>query len=1818
MAVVTRFAPSPTGFLHIGGARTALFNWLYARGRSGKMLLRIEDTDRERSTQAAIDAILDGLNWLGIGWDGEVVYQFARAARHREVVEQLLATGNAYRCYASPDELKDMRETARREGRSKLYDGRWRDRDQSDAPPGVKPAIRLKAPLTGETVIDDQVQGRVVWQNENLDDLVLLRSDGTPTYMLAVVVDDHDMDVTHIIRGDDHLTNAARQKQIYDALGWAVPVMAHIPLIHGPDGSKLSKRHGALGVDAYRAMGYLPVALRNYLVRLGWAHGDQEIFSTEEMIAAFDLPQIGRSPARFDFAKLESLNGHYIRQSADADLLAAIDQLLPHIEGGAQLAAKMTPALRQQWLKAMPSLKERAKTLLDLIDGAKFLWVDRPIPLDDKAKALLTAAGQALLKDVAARLAMVKRWTAETTEREVRILAEDKGLKLGAVAQPLRAALTGRTTSPGIFEVLHVLGKSESLARLEDQVGPIVPQIRPSDRLVRQISPRSRKEDADEARAISNFADCPNIVLLGDPGAGKSHTFRQLALASNAQLITARAFLVTPVLHADEALFIDGLDERRAGRGDRDTVDALVEKLFAATPKKVRISCRVADWLGESDLAAFRPFFEGNGGEPVVLLLERLSPYEQRMVLVEQGLSHGEAVDFITEAQSRGLSDFLENPQNLILLLKVVGNGQWPTTRRALFEMATTLLLQESNAERARAGGGIYSVAELRSAAGGLLAARLISDIEAISLSDQEGSAEVPSYRSFDIVNRTELQAVLGRRVFGAGPASETVDYTHRTTAEYLGAAWLTEQVRGGLPLGRVQALIGIDGHPAPELRGLHAWLAVHLREYADQLIDADPYGVLTYGDAASLTRSSCARLLQALARLSEDDPWFRSGDWQAPSIGALSRADMTQEFQTILRSPTSGFAVRSIVLEALATGTSLASMRDDLIAILVRHQSTFAERLFALRALIRIGAEGEAAIVDAYGTLGCDDSAIRLRAEIIETLYDRPFGPAEIVQLLKDTWSGDGRTTSHMLYTLAEKIPIADAPAVLDGIPPITPREGVQRRSAWDVAAFYERVLIRVWDSNSSFDPDRALKWLEVRRSMRGVYTGDRGERLRAVLSAQPERLRVVADRFLLNFVADEYCWLRFTRFREATLFEISADDLLDDVIHHLNDLPQDRAKETFLYEAALSLCHQATEAKGRAAFDDLYYLADTRPDLGDARTRGIQCVLPTEYFSHRTGDTEPEDNDAELERLRAGFAADAEGIRVGENLDRLTWAAMIYFALFNDVEQTASPRERLVTFLGPESTVAAVAGFKAVLERQDLPSFNEVLKLIGDHKRYNWWFVILAGMDEAWSASPDLDEISDDLWRAILAFDLTNPIPTRTGNHFGWLAQPWKQEVFRLRPNLVREAYSAVARLKLNAAEQYIAGLHELLHDQTLELFRSEVAIEFLRDFPNAPIDRLRDLLDAALKHESARIDLLSLARRVMTGTVVVDEAQRDAWLAVAFLLSPVEYEKAVEARARIKPGLVFELRSRTGFSRDDEGPRAELPLPQLEFLARLTGSLYPLAGYPPDGWSGNTNPWDASDYVRSLANVISANPSTIATLTLERLAGDPTLASYRQELLHSLAAQEQRRRDAEYDRPDWPKTVNALGNGPPATVADLHALLVAHLRDEAHLIARANTDNYKAFWNVDSYGKPTTPRPEEVCRDTLADRLRTHLAPLGISVEPEGHMVGDKRADISVAMPGRKVLTELKRDYHADVWTAAEQQLDRFYVHDPEAGGFGIYGVFWFGEKRPSRIPAPPGGRDRPDSAEEMESMLRDLMPPSFRRRIAVVVIDVSGPR
>ena len=464
MPVVTRFAPSPTGMLHIGGARTALFNWLFSRHHGGQFLLRVEDTDRARSNDEAVEAIFAGLKWLGLDWDQDPFFQSRNLARHQELGRRLLAGGKAYRCYTTSEELAEMREKARAEGRPSHYDGRWRDRDPSDAPAGVAPAIRLRAPDQGETVIDDQVQGEVRFAAAQLDDMILLRSDGTPTYMLAVVADDHDMGVTHVIRGVDHLTNAARQAQLFLALGWEVPEFAHIPLIHGPDGAKLSKRHGALAAQSYRDQGFLPEAMRNYLSRLGWAHGDDEIFSTDQMIEWFGLDAVGRSPARFDMDKLRNLNGTYIQQATDS-------RLIELIAPGLVADSEISPDIFSRVETLMPLLKQRAKSLVELADNARFLVTDRPIKMIPKAEKLLKGDAPVMLQKLLNQLKTLDDWTSGALEDSVTGFAETEKLKLGTVAQPLRAALTGSNASPGIFDVLAVLGRDESLGRIADAAG---------------------------------------------------------------------------------------------------------------------------------------------------------------------------------------------------------------------------------------------------------------------------------------------------------------------------------------------------------------------------------------------------------------------------------------------------------------------------------------------------------------------------------------------------------------------------------------------------------------------------------------------------------------------------------------------------------------------------------------------------------------------------------------------------------------------------------------------------------------------------------------------------------------------------------------------------------------------------------------------------------------------------------------------------------------------------------------------------------------------------------------------------------------------------------------------------------------------------------------------------------------------------------------------------------------------------------------------------------------------------------------------------
>ena len=1337
------------------------------------------------------------------------------------------------------------------------------------------------------------------------------------------------------------------------------------------------------------------------------------------------------------------------------------------------------------------------------------------------------------------------------------------------------------------------------------------------DRIVRQIHPEERQREGTAERRLSAFLTQPNIVLLGDPGAGKSHTFRELAAAYGGRYLAARAFLTLPVRNTGEVLLIDGLDERRGGRGDRDTVDALAAKLIEADPAAVRISCRVADWLGKGDLVSLEPFFEGRGGM-VVLALEALTLGERRAVLTDNGMSQAEAEALLREAEERGLAEFLDNPQNLLLLRRAVQSGAWPATRRDLFEMATRLMLREANSERARTGSGVYTGEELRLPAGAALAARLISDIEAISLADQDGTETIPSYRTLQFFEPAKTIAALGRRVFAAGPVPESVDYVHRTTAEYLGAAWLAQAVRAGLPIGRVVALVGVDGHPAPELRGLHAWLAVHLPEHAERLIDADPYGVLTYGDAASLSQTLCARLVGALGRLSRTDPWFRSGNYGSPAIAGLARADMVDEFRAVLRSPDAGFGVRGIVVEAAALGVPLPALRDDLARVLETGTLPYAERLYALTALLRLGDEGKASVLHACRTvIGTELASLRLRAEAIGRLYGDPFGPADVARLMDDILSSVDDADVGVLWKLPSRLPLADLPAVLDAVQTPARDAGVDRRNVWEVAAFFDRALLRGLESPGVLDSGRMLAWLRKRQAFADAYSTSNRVELRAALRSHPERLEGMLAHFLETFVPDDHRWYKLSRFREAAFFEIGPDQLIEGMLTAMVAEPAGSARELFFYEAALSLSYQTGDDSARA-FDRVYGLADDRNDLAAVRARSVSSDVPEGRFENRmqrvTRDAE-QTNDPD--RLRRDFARDAAAIASGAHLNGLIWAARVYLGIFNDVDRAAAPEARFIPMLGDTLAGMALDGLVAALGRIDVPSLQDVVDLAVQRQHMNTWHIYIAGLNERFRRTSSLEGVPDDLLRAMLAFDLTQPVPEQYEGTITWMQHPWKQILLSERPGLVREAYEAVARAKLSHGEQHPDGMRELLTHEALAPLRQDAVLDLLRDFPNANTFPLHELLMAALGMPSAHAPLLALADRVLSGAMPVDQPQRDLWLVTAWLLAPDQYGAELERTADSRPAIVFDLRDFTGYSRNEAAPGPTLSLEQIEFLIRLAGSLYPPTGYPSGGWGGDRNAWDAADYVRGLVNGLSANATQAATDALSRLESDAVLAAYRPEIQHALANQRARRREAEYDRPDWPRTVRALDNKQPATVADLHAVLVEHLDDMRKRIHTENTDIYRMFWNLDGHGRLVSPRPEEACRDDLITLLRQRLAPLGISLEPEGHMAGDRRADISAVMPARKILCEIKRDYHPDVWTAPDGQLERFYTHDPEALGFGIYLVFWFGDGRPSAIPLPPDGQLRPMSAAEMEAMLRARLPADRAARTAIIVIDVTKP-
>jgi hypothetical protein len=1333
-----------------------------------------------------------------------------------------------------------------------------------------------------------------------------------------------------------------------------------------------------------------------------------------------------------------------------------------------------------------------------------------------------------------------------------------------------------------------------------------------SDRLVRNLDPGL----ADEARVqpFSAYLRHPNLVLLGDPGAGKSHLFD--AFSAPLPPYRARDFLNTSLdlLRLRRTLFIDGLDEKRAGRADGGTIDAIVRKLWELKPAQVRISCRAQDWLGDTDLAAFRGYFDHFGGV-VVLSLEPLSRAEQVSIVSGRGIVDPGA--FLKEAEHRRLHELLVNPQNLSMLADVVRKKSWPRTRAELFATAVEVLLTEHNREHAAHETGKYTPQELVGAAGEICAARLIADVDGIALTNTSISEGYPSYRTINLADSDRILCALRRRAFVTTSMLDTVDYVHRTIAEYLAARSLAAKARDGLPLGRIRALLGIDGNPASELRGLHAWLAVLLQDQAHVLIEADPFGVLSYGDAASLSKSNREHLMRALAQLSASDPWFRSGDWSASaSIGALSGPDMLDSFRAILRDEAAPYVLHSLVLDALTVGAPLADLIPDLEEILLDGRRVLGERDGALDALFNAGPDGVAAVRRAYPKFSSSIDDLRLRTQALRRLAAlAPIGSAEFVRLLQDAFAAPNEL-GGLFWNLHHAIRDDEMPGVLnEWSAAVTGKRPKTQRTISDILIVLDELLIRYLSSGATVDPVMLFGWLERRREFSDHYDYGHAERLKAALLSNTSVLSAVLDKAVLKVLDAGRSWT--FRWDLSKLLVGATDDVLvlEKLLRQLDQVHDGRREVA--YEAAISCCFSIGESASPTYFHLLAY-ADEIPSLHTVRDGCRVSKIPdwrTEQSEQRVKGKI--DREANLARTRADFQLHRSQIRSGTHIGWLSWISDVYFARFRDVDARATPHERLVAQLGDENLEVALEALRTFVLNGQISTLAEIVDLHGKDRYYRWWIAVIAGLDECAEAGVDILKLPDPYLQSALAIDLLHPTYQTEGQVSHKIDHSWKHRLFEERPQLVVEAYSTLARADLAAGRTMVYGLTELMRTKAFAPHRAEIAADLLHDFPAASSLVLAELLPTAITSCSPE-GILDLVRRgYATCAAGAYEEARLAWLAIGLRIRPAEFRPLVEPLGEEgRRRLVWALRDTLRLPTDDESQQASASAESLEFALALAAQTFPRAEPPDSGWNGDTNDWDATRFIQSIISRLSADVSEPATQALGRLLQDSHTKSFHNEIRHGIANQRRLRVDAEFRQPTWEAALQTLHNGAPANIADMHALALAHLQDLVPFIASSNTDHYKRFWNETSRGAPTNPKPEESARHVLVDLLRPRLAPFGVAVEPEGHMAHGKRADIAMLCPGIKVVIELKRDYHAEVWSAIGQQLERFYTRDPDARGYGIYGVFWFGEHRPSAMPHPPAPHQRPATAAAMLAILMELVPIEKRDRIVPIVIDVSG--
>ncbi|MDG0296667.1 NACHT domain-containing protein [Klebsiella quasipneumoniae] len=1339
------------------------------------------------------------------------------------------------------------------------------------------------------------------------------------------------------------------------------------------------------------------------------------------------------------------------------------------------------------------------------------------------------------------------------------------------------------------------------------------------NRQVRQIHPQEDKDS--QTKTFGDYSESPNIVLLGDPGAGKTHLFKQFSAFHRANYLTVRHFLSGVPIDNQKALFIDALDEKRSSHNSSDVIDDIVRRLFSQTPQKVRISCRSQDWLGESDLSAFLPYFERTGGY-VVLHLQQLSREEQIAILHAHGIEHPEK--FLEEAEKHSAYEFLHNPQNLLMLAEAVKEGNWPQTRSELFHSATQLLLTEHSKEHSRQNSGIYTSDELEPPAGSICALRILSDVSGISLLPNDIRPEYPSYRTIPFFSHEIIRATLSRRVFAAGDELETVDYSHRTIAEYLAAKWLASIVEKGLPLGRLRSLLGFEGYPSSELRGLHAWLAVFLPQYANVFIQADPYGVLTYGDAASLSTVDKQSLLVALSKLSESDPWFRNHGFSSNLNGFVSE-EMEAHLRLIIHDPRSRFSLRMLILESLSAATPILSLNQDLIDVVRSESHSYAEKEEAITALIHSGLSGIKDVVEIYsGLKEINHDNIRLRNHIIQLLYKDYFSALDVAQLLTDTLSvTEERLPVGALWGIIDVVPAEDIMTIFEYLYQYQ-NENIDNQysssiNRHEVLCYIESGLVIILNMKDQYTAEQIWICLNVYHWYKDYYGSfeNKTNQIIQLLKERDWQYEDIIDAAVASFDRYNTRFLFLNEFEQSTFWVIPRELLLSRFIHYLSSNKNISDKTKFIYRLAFPVLWSC-DVPTQKVFDFLISYGLFNNELSSILEDALICEIEDWQVKSNVRRLESEKEKRDIINAdKLDFQLCREQIISGTHKQWLRRIAYVYYALCSSVDKKQTYSERLSSAFGDESVVDSISGLIATLQRQDLPTLDDVNVAIIKGHYYEWWFSVLAGAEELWARKPDITQWSEGLLKILLALELRLGKYIESSKGVDTKIFEWKKDVIIHRTDIFIETYRYIINACFKNKLQCISALNYLMRDNSLPHSHIiPLLMHFAKKFPD-DINHTQSLVEWLLVRPQIHGELLELSQLMVNRRGVLKKVNYHIWLVCCYLLEPEQAYDLFVSEAKLDPEIIWIVRELTGNARRRrENNNQELSLIQLETIIKVSATHFPNAYYPVEGGHGSRNSWDYAEFIRTLINEVSAISSYDASEVLERLLLLPECESYRDHLLHAKSNQIIRYRESQFYHADWKQAVSTLVNETPANVMDLYSLLLDHLRDISNRITYENTDIYKQFWNEDSYGRTLAPKPEESCRHIFLELLRTRLNPLKISCEPEGHMVSDKRADIIVSLPGIKIPIEIKRDYHRDVWTALNGQLDKLYTKNPDAAGYGIYLVFWFGSARPNALPRLTKIMPQPKNASAMENMLNETVPVEKRDRLSAIVIDVSG--